>query len=51
MHKVCQVIGDCSAVAAVIGTLAGWLPGIAALFTIVWMGINIYKEIRHWKEW
>jgi hypothetical protein len=27
----------------VIGALAGWLPSVAALFTIVWTGIRIYE--------
>jgi hypothetical protein len=27
-----------------IGALAGWLPAIAAVFTIVWTGIRIYES-------
>ena len=26
-----------------IGAIAGWLPSISALFTIVWMAIRIYE--------
>lgn len=45
MNPICQITGDCSAIAITVGTLAGWLPNIAAVFTIVWMGINIYKDL------
>jgi hypothetical protein len=33
-------------IVTVIGTLAGWLPPIAALFTIIWVGIQIYEWAR-----
>jgi hypothetical protein len=38
-----KVIGDAVSVATVIGTLAQWLPSIAALFTIIWTGFRIYE--------
>lgn len=50
MNRICQSAGDCGAIIAAVGTLAGWLPSIAALFTIIWLGINIYKDIRDWKK-
>lgn len=31
----------------VIGTLIGLLPSIAAAFSIVWIGIQIYDRWRH----
>jgi hypothetical protein len=34
---------DALSIATVIGTIASWLPSIAALFTIVWTGIRIYE--------
>ncbi len=34
---------DGISVATVMGTLMSWLPSIAALFTIVWTGIRIYR--------
>lgn len=34
---------DGAAVGVTIATLAGWLPAIAALFTIIWTGIRIYE--------
>jgi hypothetical protein len=36
--------GDVFSIATVIGTLAGWLPSMAALFTIIWTGIRIYES-------
>lgn len=38
-----KVVGDALSVATVIGTLAQWLPSIAALFTIIWTGFRIYE--------
>lgn len=37
-------IGDALSVGTVIGTLAGLLPSIAALITILWTGIRIYES-------
>ncbi len=37
-------VADAAAVGTVIGTIAGWLPAIAALFTIIWTGIRIYES-------
>jgi hypothetical protein len=38
-----KIAGDIVSVTTVIGTLAGILPSIAALFTIVWTAIRIYE--------
>ena len=38
-----KITGDILSVATVLGTLAQWLPAIAALFTVVWTGIRIYE--------
>ena len=38
-----KLTGDIVSVATVLGTLAQWLPAIAALFTVVWTGIRIYE--------
>lgn len=35
---------DSASIATVVGTLAGILPAIAALFTIVWTSIRIYES-------
>jgi len=36
-------IVDVVAAGTTVGTLAGWLPAIAAVFTIVWTAIRIYE--------
>jgi hypothetical protein len=43
-------IADAASVVTVIGTLAGILPAVAALFTIVWTGIRIYETetVQKW---
>ena len=38
-----KLTGDVLSVATVLGTLAQWLPAVAALFTVVWTGIRIYE--------
>ena len=38
---------DIAAGANMIATIVGWLPAIAALFTIVWTGIQIYSWYRN----
>ena len=38
-----KLTGDILSVATVLGTLAQWLPAVAALFTVVWTGIRIYE--------
>ena len=38
-----KIAGDIVSVTTVVGTLAGVLPSIAALFTIVWTAIRIYE--------
>jgi hypothetical protein len=35
---------DAVSIVTVVGTLAGILPAIAALFTVVWTGIRIYES-------
>lgn len=35
---------DSASIATVVGTLAGILPAIAAIFTIVWTSIRIYES-------
>jgi len=34
---------DALSVGTAVATVAGWLPAIAALFTIIWTGIRIYE--------
>ena len=37
---------DCAAIGNVIATILGWLPAIAALFTILWYSIRIYEYFK-----
>lgn len=37
-------LGDASAALVAIGTLASVLPSIAALFTVIWLGIRIWES-------
>jgi len=41
---------DAASIATVVGALAGLLPAIAALFTIIWTGIRIYETdtVQRW---
>jgi hypothetical protein len=49
-------IGDFISISTVIGTLAGMLPSVAALISIVWSSIRIYETktvqslLQKWKD-
>jgi hypothetical protein len=43
INEGAKAVGDAVSVVTVIGTLAQWLPAIAALFTIIWTGFRIYE--------
>jgi FtsH-binding integral membrane protein len=49
-QEVAKLITDGLSVVTVVGTLAGLLPAIAALFTIIWTGIRIYETdtVQRW---
>lgn len=44
MDEHTKALVDTASVATVVGTLAGLLPAIAAIFTIVWTSIRIYES-------
>lgn len=44
MDESTKTLVDTASVATVVGTLAGILPAIAAIFTIVWTAIRIYES-------
>lgn len=44
MGEGTKSVFDTVSIATVVGTLAGILPSIAALFTIVWTTIRIYES-------
>jgi len=43
-------VADALSVSTAIATVAGWLPAIAALFTIIWTGIRIWETetVKRW---
>ena len=43
MDESMKQVVDTFSVATGVGTLAGLLPALAALFTIVWTGIRIWE--------
>ena len=45
-----KAVVDVLSIGAVVSTLLGWLPGIAAIFTILWTGIRIW-ETRTVQGW
>lgn len=55
--EVVRAIGDTASVATAVGTLAGYMPSLAALFTIIWTGIRIFetdtvqKYLKRRKDW
>jgi hypothetical protein len=44
MEDNTKYLVDTASIATVVGTLAGILPAIAALFTIIWTSIRIYES-------
>lgn len=38
-------VGDAVSISAIVATLIGWLPHIAALLTVIWSVVRIYNEI------
>ena len=45
-----KLIGDALSIGTVLGTIAGYLPAIAAVVTIIWTGIRIWetKTVQNW---
>ena len=48
--EAAKQIADGVSIITVVGTLAGILPAVAALFTIIWTGIRIYEThtVQKW---
>lgn len=36
---------DVGAVAVVLGVAFGWVPQIAAILTVLWLGVRLYNEV------
>ena len=41
-HEAAKIL-DATSVTVAAGTVFGWLPSIAAAFTIIWTGLRIYE--------
>jgi hypothetical protein len=43
-------VGNSAAVLAAIGSMTNFLPAVASLFTIIWLGIKIYESetVQNW---
>lgn len=48
--EAAKQVADGVSIITVVGTLAGILPSIAAIFTIIWTGIRIYETatVQRW---
>jgi TctA family transporter len=46
-HESLTTVLNYVAGGTVIGTLIGWLPSIAAVFSIAWIGMQIYDRLVH----
>ena len=47
-------VADVASIGTMLAALAGWLPAIAALLTIIWTAIRIVETDtvqRLWKRW
>jgi len=42
-HETAKNIVDALSIGAVVGTLAGWLPAVAAMLSIIWTTLRIYE--------
>jgi hypothetical protein len=44
MQEEAKTVVDAFAVGGTVGTLVGWLPPIASMLTIVWLGLRIWES-------
>lgn len=44
-QHILKTMGDVTAYGTVVATLFGWLPNIAALFSIIWLGMQMTEKI------
>jgi hypothetical protein len=44
-QQVVKAAGDVTAYGTAIATLVGWLPHIAALFSVIWLAIQITEKV------
>jgi hypothetical protein len=43
-HDTAKAIADGAAVVTTVGVMAAWLPPLASLFTIVYLGLRIWES-------
>lgn len=36
---------DVSSVGVIVGVLLGWMPNLAAVLTVLWLGARLYNEV------
>ena len=46
-HHALRYTLDFLSIGGVVATLAGWLPPVAALLSIVWLSMQIYDRIKY----
>jgi hypothetical protein len=46
-HEEMTAVINWIAGGTVVATLVGWLPSIAAAFSIVWIGMQIYDRVKN----
>jgi chromate transport protein ChrA len=44
MEEEAKTVMDSLAVGGTVATLAGWLPSVASLFTIIWLSLRIWES-------
>tara|TARA_R110002096_G_scaffold805_3_gene4461 strand:- start:843 stop:1010 length:168 start_codon:yes stop_codon:yes gene_type:complete len=44
MEEEAKTIVDSLAVGGTVAALAGWLPSVASLFTIIWLSLRIWES-------
>jgi len=44
MEEEAKQVFDAFAVGGTVGTLIGWLPPIASMLTIIWLGLRIWES-------
>ena len=44
MEEEAKTVVDAFAVGGTVGTLIGWLPPIASMLTIIWLGLRIWES-------
>jgi hypothetical protein len=42
---------DVAAISAIVGAFMGYMPSVAALFSVIWIGCNIYTWAFVTKGW